>query len=222
MRWPASFLAALAATLLAGLVFALWPGLDPAAAALFHDGARFIGRNPVAETIRSGFFAAPYLCLAAAVAAWAAGRWRGGARRLPGRALVFLAATLALGPGLLVNVVLKEQSGRPRPAQTQDFGGAAEFRPYWRFDGACARNCSFVSGEVSSAAWTLAPALLTPPPVRAAAIAAAGLFTAATAALRMAAGGHFLSDVIFAALFTAMIVLAGARVFRLPVDAQRP
>ena len=40
--------------------------------------------------------------------------------------------------------------------------------------------------------------------------------------LRMAAGGHFLSDVIFAALFTAMIVLAGARVFRLPVDAQRP
>ena len=61
--------------------------------------------------------------------------------------MIFLAVSLLLAPGLLVNVVLKEVSARPRPNQVENFGGSAEFRPWFRFDGACRSNCSFVSGE---------------------------------------------------------------------------
>jgi membrane-associated phospholipid phosphatase len=122
--------------------------------------------------------------------------------------VVFLVATLALGPGLLVNGVLKEVSHRPRPEQTQQFGGPWPFRPYESFDGACRSNCSFVSGEVATAAWTLAPALLAPLLYRHWAILASLLFTAAVARLRMAFGGHYFSDVALAALFTTLIVLA--------------
>lgn len=206
----------LAATLLAifaaALIFALWPGLDLAVARALHGPEGFIGRTPVTETLRSIFFAIPYLCLAAAGGAWAAGR-AGRIAPIPGRTILFLVATLAAGPGLLVNLGLKEHSGRPRPTQIVEFGGAAEFRPFWRFDGACEKNCSFVSGEVSAAAWTLAPALLVPAPARGAAVAAALVFTAAASALRLSFGGHFLSDVVFAALFTFAIVLAAARGF---------
>nr|WP_252393696.1 phosphatase PAP2 family protein [Candidatus Rhodoblastus alkanivorans] len=139
----------------------------------------------------------------------------GRVERGPGwRAIVFLVASLALGPGLLVNGVLKEVSHRPRPEQTLDFGGRWSFEPYDSFAGQCGHNCSFVSGEAATAAWTLAPALLAPPPARILAIAAALLFTLATGGLRMAFGGHYFSDVLFAALFTFVIVLALYRWYR--------
>lgn len=207
--------AILLAMLAAALLFGLWPQLDLALARALYGPDGFIGRTPFTEALRSAFFAIPYLCLAAAAAAWLAGR-AGRIAPLPGRAILFLVATLALGPGLLVNVVLKEYSGRPRPTQIVEFGGASEFRPYWRFDGACERNCSFVSGEASAAAWTLAPALLAPPPARSAAVAAALVLTVVASALRVAFGGHFLSDVVFAVLLTLAIVLAAARWFALP------
>ena len=116
--------------------------------------------------------------------------------------------SLALGPGLLVNTMLKDHSHRPRPAQVQQFGGLEAFRPFYRFDGACLRNCSFVSGEGSTAFWTVAPALLVPLAYRAPAVAAALLFGAMTGLLRMAFGGHFLSDTVFGALLTWLVILA--------------
>jgi len=120
---------------------------------------------------------------------------------------MFLILSLALGPGLLVNGVLKEHTGRPRPYFTEDFGGQWAFRPYYDFNGDCPTNCSFASGEASTAAWTLAPALLAPPTLRPYAVAAALLLTLATSLLRMFFGGHYLSDVTLAALFTFLIVL---------------
>jgi membrane-associated phospholipid phosphatase len=54
--------------------------------------------------------------------------------------------------------------------------------------------------------WTMAPAALTPPPWRALAYGAALVFTAGMAAIRVMAGGHFVSDVIFAGVFTFLIV----------------
>jgi membrane-associated phospholipid phosphatase len=189
------------------VMFAGAPEIDLIVAAHFYDAGHFIGRSPAGEFWRRAFYDAPYVLLALLLAAYVA-RWRGRISRGPGgRAIVFLIGSLALGPGLLVNGLLKEVSHRPRPEQTLEFGGPWRFRPFEAFDGACQSNCSFVSGEVATSAWTLAPALLAPPPLRAAAIGAALLFTAATAALRMAFGGHYLSDALFAALFTFLIVL---------------
>ncbi len=205
----------LAISLVTGLVFGLAPELDLAAANLFwRQGAGFIGQTPTGEMLRSIFYAAPLFLAACAVFGWLLRLV--GFKRVwtpSGRATLYLLLSLTLGPGLLVNVVLKEHSHRPRPIQTQDLGGQWEFRPWYRFDGQCQRNCSFVSGEAASAFWTLAPALLTPAPIRALSIAAALTFGVATSALRMAFGGHYLSDTLWAGLFTILIVLGLYRLF---------
>jgi lipid A 4'-phosphatase len=188
-------------------LFALWPQLDLDAASLFYRSGHFVGRTPVGDAFRRFFYDAPYVLLATLLIAALAKFFGWIARGPSGRAVVFLLATLALGPGLLVNGVLKEISHRPRPEQTLAFGGPWVFQPFNSFGGQCGHNCSFVSGEAATAAWTLAPALLAPPPARAAALVAAALFTLDTAVERMAFGGHYLSDVLFGALFTLAIVL---------------
>jgi membrane-associated phospholipid phosphatase len=70
----------------------------------------------------------------------------------------------------------------------------------------CDFNCSFVAGEPAGAFWTLAPAALAPPPWRAAAYAAALTFGTAVGLLRMAGGGHFPSDVVFAGFLTFLVI----------------
>lgn len=208
---PLVFVAA--ATLAAFALFAAAPQLDLAAAAVFYGPQGFIGRSPAGETARVVFYVAPFVVLAGALGLWLAGRLGWTRPRVGDAAALWLVATMALGPGVVVNLILKDHAHRPRPAQTTALGGKAEFRPVGRFDGACVKNCSFVSGEASASAWTLAPALLTPPPIRAAAVVASLALAAATGALRMAFGGHFLSDVVLGVLITVLIVLATRPLF---------
>jgi len=72
------------------------------------------------------------------------------------RELVYLMLTLALGPGLLVNSVLKEHSGRARPVQTVDFGGTQQFSAAWVWADQCRTNCAFVSGHAAVSTWPVA------------------------------------------------------------------
>jgi membrane-associated PAP2 superfamily phosphatase len=125
---------------------------------------------------------------------------------ISGRAVVFLIATMVLAPGLLVNVFLKDHWGRPRPIDVTQFGGNGSFVPWWDPRGNCPANCSFVSGDVAGAFWTIAPAALAPPQWRAVAYGAALALGAGMAAIRVMAGAHFPSDVIFSGLFTFLIV----------------
>jgi lipid A 4'-phosphatase len=69
---------------------------------------------------------------------------------LSGRAILFLVTTLALGPGLLTNVILKDHWGRPRPIDVTQFGGDQHFVAWWDPRGDCPGNCSFVSGDRKS------------------------------------------------------------------------
>lgn len=122
------------------------------------------------------------------------------------RAVLFLVSTLVLGPGLLVNGILKEHWDRPRPAQVKQFGGKLDYVNWWDPRGTCTRNCSFVSGEVSSAAWMFAPAMLAPPQWQVAAYAAASVFTVIISVARMVPGRHFLTDALFATLLTLILI----------------
>jgi lipid A 4'-phosphatase len=213
---PFAFLLALFATFYAAVIFSAWPGIDTGVAAWFyHDG--FTGPGGLAGMLRKIFYWTPTFLFVAAIAAFVARRYGIKVPAAPnGRQFAFLVLTMALGPGLLVNVVLKDHSHRPRPAQIEEFGGSMTYRPFYRFDGACQRNCSFVSGEASSAFWTLAPASLAPAPVRFEAVAAAFAFGTATSLLRLAFGGHFLSDVVFAGLFTFLLLYGVNRLLLLP------
>jgi hypothetical protein len=64
---------------------------------------------------------------------------------------------MASGAGLMANVLLKDHWGRSRPIDVTQFGGNERFVAWWDPRGNCASNCSFVSGDVSGAFWTVAP-----------------------------------------------------------------
>ena len=110
--------------------------------------------------------------------------------------LLYLLLVLIVGPGLMVNTLFKDNWGRARPAQVQEFGGSKAFTPAWVLSQQCEKNCAFVCGDASVGFFLLAPAFVFPNRRRlwlAAGLAAGGLL----GLVRMAQGGHFFSDVIF-------------------------
>ena len=196
-----------ALTALTLAVFALWPGIDLTVAHVFYREGSFEGEGLPAQLLRRFFSDTPFVVLAAYAGLWLARRKGWSVRWAPsGKAVIFLIATMIAGPGLIVNLGLKDHWHRPRPYQTQDFKGPNEFRPWYETDGGCDKNCSFVSGEASTGFWMVAPASLLPPPVRGPAIVGAFVFGIATSILRMAFGGHYLSDVILGGLVTLIVV----------------
>jgi len=214
---------ALAIAVAAGLGCGLFPGLDLAVARYFYN---FVDK-PNYFVLRIS----PPLMLARNI-----GLWVGTALIAPavaalvvklilpqrkmfvsGRAIVFLIATLALAPGLMVNVVLKDHWGRPRPIDVTEFGGTQHFVRWWDRSGDCPGNCSFVSGDVAGAYWAIAPAALAPPQWRVLAYGAALALGTGMAAIRVMAGAHFVSDVIFAGVFTFLIIwVAYGLIYRWP------
>ena len=127
-----------------------------------------------------------------------------------------------IGPVLLVNRVLKEHWGRARPADTSLFGGGHDFTPFWEPAHQCLSNCSFVSGEVAGSTAT-AIAMLVMAPGLSVYLGKAGTTVWRGFAMvlpfvvilqRVAAGRHFLSDAVFAALFTCAVALLLAPLLR--------
>jgi lipid A 4'-phosphatase len=204
------FIALIALALVTGIVFAVAPGLDLAVASVFHEiGLRdSMPRLYLAiEVARSFEPVVTTLAVAPAVVVVIVKMfWPKRRTVMSGRAALFLILTLVLGPGLLVNAVLKDHWSRPRPGMVTEFGGTMPFKPWWDPRGACQANCSFVSGETSSALWLAAPALLVPMPWRYAALGGVAVYACAVAFMRLLLGGHFLSDVIFAAIFTGLMI----------------
>ena len=208
-----SLITLLVLTLLTGAVFALWPELDLMGSALFHGPGGFASNGHGLNGLRAALYFLPAGVMGLFLLAWIMG-WVAAWFDLPWpeslaprwRSVLFLALGLALGPGLLVNVILKDSWGRPRPMQVREFGGPLEFRPWFRTDGACPKNCSFVSGETSGAFWLIAPASLAPGALRLPAVVLALGVGVVTCVMRVAFGGHFPSDVLFAGLFTLLFV----------------
>jgi lipid A 4'-phosphatase len=188
-------------------VFAIWPELDLAGAHYFYHSGGFFGRDSFERFGRDFFRVTPFVVLAAYAALWLAKGLGVRLRWAPsGRALIFLIATMIIGPGLIVNLGLKDHWHRPRPAQTQDFNGPSPFMPWYDDNGACKKNCSFVSGEAATGFWMVAPASVLPPPWRAPAIVAAFAFGFGASLLRLAFGGHYLSDVLLGGLITLIVI----------------
>ena len=188
------------------------PDLDLSLAAWFHGTDGFIGHGEGARFWRAFFNVTPFVVAVLYLALYGTrryGAWRGWAPT--GAGVWVVLATLVIGPGLIVNLGLKAHAHRPRPVHVTEFGGPDAFKPWNQFDGACVKNCSFASGEASEGFWMIAPALEVPGPWRGAAVAGAVLFGAATGVLRMAFGGHFLSDVVAGGLISLVVIAAAWR-----------
>lgn len=132
---------------------------------------------------------------------------------------VFLLLLLAIGPGLIVNVLLKDQLGRARPREIIECGGTHPYTEFWE-KGTTGANSSFPSGHASIAFYTLAPWFILRDKKRrpAGGFLAFGIgFGLAVGLARMLQGGHFLSDVLWAG---GIVYLAGGilAMFLLPVD----
>ncbi|WP_321376698.1 phosphatase PAP2 family protein [Rhizobium sp.] len=113
--------------------------------------------------------------------------------------------SVLIGPIFIVNVFLKEWSGRPRPMESNLFGGDLSFVPAGSFGGTCTGNCSFISGEAAGAGLLVCIIPLLPtvwrrrigPPLMIASIA--------TPLLRVAFGGHYLSDALLGWLSSPVV-----------------
>jgi lipid A 4'-phosphatase len=194
----------------AAALFVAAPEIDLGAARAFHSPeSGFVGlRLGWVEAVRQAFvvlyFGTIALCLVGLGLIW---RGRPQWLRLAKLEWLFLAACLAAGPGLVANLVFKDQWGRARPKDIVEFGGTKSFTPPLLMASQCRRNCSFVSGEASSTyvVFYAAAAVL---PQWSVALAIAGTMGGlVTGLIRMSQGAHFLSDVVFAGVFMALTVL---------------
>ena len=214
-------LIALVIAAVVGLVFGLRPDLDLAISAGFYDPALkkfpFDAAAPVLW-LRHGaewvtILIVTFILLALLLKLVAPQR----KLLIPGRAAIFFLAALTLGPGLLVNGILKSEWPRPRPNEVTQFGSVERFVAWWDPRSTCVYNCSFVSGEASSAFLMLVPATLVPPPWRGLAYAGAILYGLVVGGLRIAMGAHFFTDVIFAGVFIFLLVwLLHGLIYRWP------
>ncbi len=114
--------------------------------------------------------------------------------------------TVMLSTIMLINLILKELWGRPRPFQVEEFGGEHPFVLPGTISRYCENNCSFVSGEASSAAWLFAFLIFLPNRWRLSTGIFLSIYLVFFSGLRIAFGRHFLSDVTLSVLFTFCIM----------------
>lgn len=151
-------------------------------------------------------YAFPFTAIAGltAIVVYIAGHFHHYTRRFRRRALYIL-LVIALGPGVVVNLVFKDHWGRPRPVHVQEFGGEYAYVPPLQM--ADTPDKSFVCGHCSvgyaffvlyflsqnhkplyfiltlTLAWTMG-------------------FT------RMASGGHFASDILWSGYLVFLVAYA--------------
>ncbi|MGB0967175.1 MAG: phosphatase PAP2 family protein, partial [Halocynthiibacter sp.] len=179
--------------------FASFPNVDIWLSSIFYEeGQGFaLSRSHTIKLVRdicnvmiTGFGVIAFIsCIVACLGYPTAG--------IPARVWGFISALYLLGPVILVNGVLKANSGRARPVHIEEFGGERIFTPAFEFTDQCVSNCSFVSGEASgSTAFLISIFLVTAfigqrkwrLTLR---ISAAGIALACTA-FRILLGRHFL------------------------------
>jgi membrane-associated phospholipid phosphatase len=202
------------ATLALVILFATFPSIDLGFSALFFSpgGNLWSGREPLPEwlrdTLREGTELATLLAFILLI-----GNLRlGSLQRTGWRVWAFLCGPVVLCAGLLVNGVLKANVGRARPFSVSDFGGHQLFTPPFQFSTQCYSNCSFSSGETALIASFFLPlcALVWHRLQWGGRLVIGGTTAGAIilmSGLRIAAGGHFLSDVVMSVLFSALTTL---------------
>ena len=195
---------------IAAAAFLAVPQIDLAVArALYSPETGFIGRDLLGVRVLRQAFVVLYFGILALSLAGLALTWRRHHQWLSLGKMhwLFLAACLAAGPGLVANLMLKDQWGRARPRQVVEFGGSKTFTPPLWPANQCNRNCSFISGEAASTyvVFYATAALFPQWSVALVVVGTAGGLL--TGLVRMSQGAHFLSDIVFAGVFMALTVL---------------
>ena len=209
-KFPIVFsVSALTLGVVAGAIFLAFPEIDLMVSRAFYSGDRnFAGQSAfLVVGLRVFFVVVFWLCVAgAAIGLWMTRDRKRAWLHLTFAQWLFLAICLAMGPGIIANLTLKDHWGRARPRQVAEFGGSKAFTRPLIPANQCPRNCSFVSGEAASIFLPFYALAFVAPPWAAALVAAGTLLGFASGAVRVSQGAHFLSDVVFAGVFMALTV----------------
>ena len=108
-----------------------------------------------------------------------------------------------IGCGLIANFYFKDNWGRARPINIQEFGGDKIYTKPFTISDQCKKNCSWIGGEASAAFSFITGTIILKNPIY---LLLNLIFGIVVSLCRIAMGGHFLSDNIFAMIF--MIYLA--------------
>jgi len=206
---------AILVSILIGLVPAAWPLLDLQIAALFFDQSRgfWLQNTPLVNSIYVGtnWFARGALLAIGLALMIQTLRARTGSEIPSGgsvgrlvrsrQALTCALLSLVIGPGLLINVLLKENIGRARPEQVEQFGGNRVFSAALRQADQCERNCAFVSGHAAVGFWLASGYAISRRRQRAW-LWAGAIAGFSVGLVRIVAGGHWFSDIAFSMTFT--------------------
>ena len=103
----------------------------------------------------------------------------------------------------MVNVLLKNAWGRARPNDILQFGGEDIFTPWYKLGDSCVSNCSFVSGDASVGFMLIIFYFITKKIIF---FYLAMSFGLALGFIRIIAGGHFFSDIIFSQIVVTTTV----------------
>jgi membrane-associated phospholipid phosphatase len=204
---------ALVVVLILSVIFLLFPQLDLAFAGLFYDGSGFpMARLPAFIALRDlGNDITRIVVLVLILVVIIKLALPAQRSLIAPRDVLFVGGTLLAGPGILVNLVFKNNWGRPRPVEVTAFGGDHPFVGAWHMSHACISNCSFVSGEASSAIWLVTLAVLVPLAWQRPVLRFLVVLAALLSLNRIAMGGHFLSDVLLAWAMTLAVIAAAYR-----------
>jgi lipid A 4'-phosphatase len=135
-----------------------------------------------------------------------------GKGRLPrayARPCIAVVLAVALGPGLVVNGILKNEWGRPRPADVTVFGGSQQFRAVADPAGPCAGK-SFPCGHCSMA-FALAAGVVfyrLHPLASVGALCGGLVFGVVMGLARVNQGGHFPTDVLWSGIIVLSLIAA--------------
>ncbi|WP_415397711.1 phosphatase PAP2 family protein [Sulfurimonas sp. CS5] len=181
--------------LVSSLIFVSFPQIDLDIASLFFDGKLFSLNGSWVEGIL--YHSVRPLIIIFALSSIAIFIYNYVKKKnllgINSKAMLFIILFLTIAPALIVNATLKENWGRARPAQTINFGGQKEFTP--AFIPSNQDGYSFSSGHTAAAFSLLGFALLAKRRKRLF-ISLVLVYGTLVSIARMAAGGHFLSDVV--------------------------
>ena len=194
--------------LVSSLIFVFFPQVDLFVASVFYDGKSFPMNNTLAESFF--YYSVKPIILLLTLSAISIYIYNLVSKKnilnISSKLMLYLLLVLTIAPGLIVNATLKENWGRARPAQTIDFGGKKKFTP--AFVVSDQGGYSFSSGH-SAAAFSLIGFALLAKRRRQLWINLALTYGIGVSVARMAAGGHFFSDVVT----SFFIVWIGTHVF---------
>ncbi|UFS63610.1 phosphatase PAP2 family protein [Sulfurimonas sp. HSL-3221] len=201
---PAAAWGAMAVT---ALLLYLFPQIDIAVSSLFYTpGEGFAQGGTLWERfVYQSVGVVLAMVYVAALLLWLYNRISGRVLlALSGKKLLYILLVAALGSGIFVNLVLKQNWGRPRPDQTSLFGSDRHFTP--AFVMSDQRGKSFSSGHTSGAFALLALIFLARRHRKTVALAVIAYGSLVSLA-RIAAGGHFFSDVLVSIMI--MYIVSG-------------